>query len=98
MNSEGFRETFLRNDREGPKKAKMAGRDEATTGTEGPRGQRSGIGRVKAESSLETTGNLAPVYRGEGIQDWEVVMSTIPKRKYKRSDIEANCRNETKTF
>ncbi len=25
-------------------------------------------------------------------------MSTIPKRKYKRSDIEANYRNETKTF
>ena len=71
MNSEGFRETFLRNDREGPKKAKMAGRDEATAGTEGPRDQRSEIGRVKAESSLETTGNLEPVYRGEGIQDWE---------------------------
>jgi hypothetical protein len=48
----------------------MAGRDEATTGTEGPRDQRSVIGRVKAESSLETTGNLAPVYRGEGVQDW----------------------------
>jgi hypothetical protein len=27
-----------------------------------------------------------------------VVMSTIPKRKHKRSDIEANYRNETKTF
>ncbi len=27
-----------------------------------------------------------------------LVMSTIPKRKYKRSDIEAYCRNETKTF
>jgi hypothetical protein len=27
-----------------------------------------------------------------------VVMSTIPKRKYKRSDIAANYRNETKTF
>ncbi len=27
-----------------------------------------------------------------------VVMSTIPKRKYKCSDIEANYRNETKTF
>ena len=27
-----------------------------------------------------------------------VVMSTIPKRKYKRSDIEANYRNESKTF
>ncbi len=28
----------------------------------------------------------------------ELVMSTIPKRKYKRSDIEANYRNETETF
>ncbi len=28
----------------------------------------------------------------------ELVMSTIPKRKYKRSDIEANYRNKTKTF
>ncbi len=27
-----------------------------------------------------------------------VVMSTIPKRKHKHSDIEANYRNETKTF
>jgi hypothetical protein len=66
LNSEGFRETFLRSDREGPKEAKMAGRDEAKAGTEGPHDQRSEIGRVKAESSLETTGNLAPVYRGGG--------------------------------
>jgi hypothetical protein len=71
LNSEGFRETFLRSDREGPKKAKMAGREEAKAGTEGPHGQRSEIGRMKAESSLETTGSLAPVYREEGIQDWE---------------------------
>ncbi len=28
----------------------------------------------------------------------DLVMSTIPKRKHKRSDIEANYRNETKTF
>ena len=63
---------FLRNDREGPKKAKMAGRDEATTGTEGPRDQRSGIDRVKAESSLETTGNLAPVYRGREFKTGKV--------------------------
>ncbi len=27
-----------------------------------------------------------------------LVMSTIPKRKYKRSDIEANYRNKTETF
>jgi hypothetical protein len=30
--------------------------------------------------------------------EFGIVMSTIPKRKYKRSDIEANYRNETKTF
>ncbi len=71
MNSKGFRETFLRSDREGPTKAKMAGGEEAKAGTEGPHDQRSEIGIVKAESSLETTGNLAPVYRGEGSQDWE---------------------------
>ncbi len=71
MNSEGFRETFLRSDREGPKKAKMAGREEAKAGTEGPHDQRSETGKVKAESSLETTGSLAPEYREEGIQDWE---------------------------
>ncbi len=29
---------------------------------------------------------------------YSLVMSTIPKRKHKRSDIEANYRNETKTF
>jgi hypothetical protein len=64
LNSEGFRETLSEERQRGPKKAKMAGRNEAKTGTEGPHDQRSGIGRGKAESSLETTGNLAPVYRG----------------------------------
>ncbi len=49
----------------------MAGREEAKAGTEGPHDQRSEAGRVKAESSLETTGSLAPVYREEGVQDWE---------------------------
>jgi hypothetical protein len=58
LNSEGFRETLSEEQQRGPKKAKMAGRDEATTGTEGPHEQRSGIGREKAESSLETKGNL----------------------------------------
>jgi len=38
LNSEGFRETFLRSDREGPKKAKMAGKKEAKQKA-GPRGQ-----------------------------------------------------------
>ncbi len=38
MNSEGFRETFLRSDREGPKKAEMAGKKEAKQKA-GPRGQ-----------------------------------------------------------
>jgi hypothetical protein len=37
-NSEGFRETFLRRDREGPKKAKMAGKKEAKQKAD-PRGQ-----------------------------------------------------------
>ena len=49
----------------------MAGRDEATRGTEGPHDRRSGIGGRKTESSLETTGNLAPVYQGEGEQGRE---------------------------
>jgi hypothetical protein len=71
LNSEEFRETFLRNDREGPTKAEMAGREEAKAGAEGPHDQRSEAGRVKAESSLETTGSLAPVYREGGVQDWE---------------------------
>jgi hypothetical protein len=38
LNSEGFRETFLRNDREGPTKAEMAGKKEAKQKA-GPRGQ-----------------------------------------------------------
>jgi hypothetical protein len=49
----------------------MAGRDESMKGTEGPHDQRSGIGGGKTESNLETTGNLAPVYRGEGDQGQE---------------------------
>ena len=49
MNSEEFRETFLRNDREGPTKAKMAekmaennawGNEIAKAGTEGPQDRR----------------------------------------------------------
>ena len=39
MNSEEFRETFLRNDREGPTKAKMAGKKEAKQKA-GPSGQK----------------------------------------------------------
>jgi hypothetical protein len=80
LNSEGFRETFLRNDREGPTKAEMAGKmaennvwgnEVAKAGTEGPQDRRSEAGKVKAESSLETTGTLAPVYQEGGAQDWE---------------------------
>ncbi len=71
MNSDGFRETLSEERQRGPKKAKMAGRDEATRGTEGPHDQRSGIGGIKTESNLETTGNLAPVYQGEGEQGRE---------------------------
>ncbi len=39
MNSEGFRETFLKSDREGPTKAKMAGKKEAKRKA-GPSGQK----------------------------------------------------------
>ncbi len=62
MNSEEFRETFLRSDREGPTKAEMArkmvennvwGNEVAKAGTEDPQDRRSEAGKVKAESSLE---------------------------------------------
>jgi hypothetical protein len=36
--------------------------------------------------------------RPDETAELRVVMSTIPKRKHKRSDTEANYRNETKTF
>jgi hypothetical protein len=52
VNSEGFRETFLRNDREGPKKAKMAGKKEAKQKA-GPRGQTE-KNREETESSAGT--------------------------------------------
>ncbi len=52
MNSEGFRETFLRNDREGPKKAKVAGKKEAKLKA-GPRGQTE-KNREETESSAGT--------------------------------------------
>ena len=45
------------------------GKEGAKIGTEGPQDQRSEAGKVKAESSLEATGSLAPVYREEGVQD-----------------------------
>ncbi len=48
MNSEGFRETFLRNDREGPTKAEMAGKKEAKQKA-GPSGQ--------TEKNREETGS-----------------------------------------
>ncbi len=67
MNSEGFRETFLRNGRK-TQGAKMAGREEAAEKAEGPRDLGSEIGGRKTESYLETTGDLAPVYQGEGVQ------------------------------
>jgi len=48
LNSEGFRETFLRSDREGPKKAKMAGKKEAK--------QKAGP-RCQTEKNREETGS-----------------------------------------
>jgi hypothetical protein len=52
LNSEGFRETFLRSDREGPTKAKMAGKKEAKQKA-GPRGQIE-KNREETESSTGT--------------------------------------------
>jgi hypothetical protein len=52
LNSEGFRETFLRSDREGPKKAKMAGKKEAKQKA-GPSGQTE-KNREETESSKRT--------------------------------------------
>ncbi len=49
----------------------MAGKEEATRGAEGPRDLRSKIGEQKAKKYLETTGDLAPVYQGEGEQGRE---------------------------
>ncbi len=49
----------------------MAGRKDAAEGAEGPRDLRSEIGRRKTESYLETTGDFAPVYQGEGEQGQE---------------------------
>jgi hypothetical protein len=67
VNSEGFRETLSEERQRGPKEAKMAGRDEATKRAD----RRSEIGGRKTESILETTGDLAPVYQGEGEQGRE---------------------------
>jgi hypothetical protein len=71
VNSEGFRETLSEERQRGPKKVKMAGREEATKGAGGLHDLRSEIGGRKAESDLETTGDLAPVYQGEGEQGRE---------------------------
>ena len=67
-------------DREGPTKAKMAGKmaennacgnETAKTGTEGPQDKRSEADKAKAESNLEITGTLAPVYQEGGAHDWK---------------------------
>jgi hypothetical protein len=71
LNSEGFRETFSEERQKGPREAKMAGRDEATKGAEGPHDRRSEIGGRKTKRILETTGDLAPVYQEEGEQGRE---------------------------
>ena len=49
----------------------MAGRGEAAGRAEGPRDLGSEIGGRKTESYLETTGDLVPVYHGEGVQGQE---------------------------
>jgi hypothetical protein len=71
VNSEGFRETLSEERQKEPMRAKMAGREEAAERAEGPRDRGSEIARSKAESYLETTGDLAPVYQGEGVQGRE---------------------------
>ncbi len=71
VNSEGFRETLSEERQEEPRKAKMAGREEAAERADGPRDLGSEIGRGKTDSHLETTGDLAPVYQGEGAQGRE---------------------------
>ena len=57
------------------------------------------VGGLVAAGRLAASGRGGPAVLGapEGGM-LPLVMSTIPKRKYKRSDIEANYRNETKTF
>ncbi len=45
------------------------GKEVAKAGTEDPQNRRSEIGKVKAESSLETTGSLAPVYQEGEVRD-----------------------------
>ncbi len=57
MNSEGFRETFLRSDREGPKKAKMAGKKEAKQKA-GPRGQTEKHREKEAHKDLKGQGEF----------------------------------------
>ena len=71
MNSEGFRETLSEERQRGPREAKMPGRDEATKGAGGPHDLRSEIGGRKAESGLETKGDLATMFQGEGEQGRE---------------------------
>ncbi len=47
MNSEGFRETLSEERQRGPKRAKMAGREEVTKGAGGPHDLGSEIGGRK---------------------------------------------------
>jgi hypothetical protein len=70
LNSEGFRDSFLRNGRK-TQGAKMAGKKEAAEGTGSPCDLGSRISGRKTESYLETTGDLAPVYQKEGVQGRE---------------------------
>jgi hypothetical protein len=66
LNSEGFRETFLRNDREGPKKARMAGKKEAKQKA-GPRGQTE---KHREETGSSTgTRNTSDTQRKEAHKD-----------------------------
>jgi hypothetical protein len=81
LNSEGFRETFLRNDREGPKKAKMAGKKEAKQKA-GPRGQTE-------KNSEETEGSTGTKNTSEegGQRAAQSMQRKTPQRKEAQKDL-----------
>jgi hypothetical protein len=72
LNSEGFRETFLRSDREGPTKAEMAGKKEAKQKA-GPRGQ--------TEKNREETGSSTGTKNASKEGGQRVAQKKQPKTK-----------------
>ncbi len=80
MNSEGFRETFLRSDREGPKKAKMAGKKEAKQKA-GPSGQTE----KNREETGSSTGTKNTSEEG-GQRTAQSMQRKVPQRKEAQKD------------